>query len=97
MQAVKSFFDYWEKNGVKENIGALGCNLLDSEGNINSSYATFPDINKNIRNLLRVNYGLWKQLIKKLFSIPISATSKTKDFYEKKLGDVDFIVGQFYL
>ena len=33
--AVKLFFDYFEENGKKENIGALGCNLLDKQGNIN--------------------------------------------------------------
>ena len=91
--AVKYFFDYWEENGEKENLGALGCNLLDSEGNINSSYANFPDINKNIADLIRANYGLWKLLVKKIFCKKNPDISKKKDFYKKKLGEVDFVVG----
>ena len=38
--AVKIFFDYFEENSEKENIGALGTNLTDINGNVVSSYGS---------------------------------------------------------
>lgn len=91
--AVKIFYDYFEENDKKETPGALGCNLLDNDGNINSSYSTFPDINKNISDLIHANYGLSKLLIKKIFGKALPDTSRKKQNYERKTGEVDFIVG----
>ena len=39
--AVKYFFDYFEENGDKENIGALGGNLLNTQGYTTDSGGTF--------------------------------------------------------
>lgn len=40
--AVKIFFDYFEKNGEREKIGALGCWLQDENGNEIHSGGNFP-------------------------------------------------------
>lgn len=40
--AVKMFFDYFEKNGEREKIGALGCWLQDKNGNEIHSGGNFP-------------------------------------------------------
>lgn len=40
--AVKCFFDYWEKSPNKDKIGALGGNLIDEEGNVIHSGGKFP-------------------------------------------------------
>ena len=51
--AVKIFFDYWEENGEKGNLGALGCNLLDSEGNITLSYGNSLGETDTVDNLIK--------------------------------------------
>lgn len=95
--AVKLFFDYFEENGSKENIGALGCNLLNKDGTINNSYSTFPDINQDLQGLFKLNFGLWKKLLKKIFisSSINNNTSSTPSVSNnmKKTGEVDYIVG----
>lgn len=40
--AVNLFFSYWENSPNKEQIGALGCWLLDENKNIIHSYGDFP-------------------------------------------------------
>ncbi len=48
--AVKMFYDYWENSLEKESIGALGCNLLDGEGNVTHSFGPFPSSKKIIKD-----------------------------------------------
>lgn len=91
--AVKLFFDYFEENKEKENIGALGCNLLDKQGNINASYASYPNFNGKIKDLIHANYGLWKHIFFKIIHKKIENTGKHKSIYEKKIGEVGFIIG----
>lgn len=66
--AVKIFFDYWEKNGEKENIGALGCNLLDKDGNITLSYGNplgeATSVNNFIKKRFWTMYSSYKTAIK---------------------------------
>ncbi|MGN0722758.1 MAG: glycosyltransferase family 2 protein [Treponema sp.] len=90
--AVKIFYDYWENSSDKESIGALGCNLLDKNKNINSSYADFPNINKSIYDGIKLNYGLWKLFFLKILGHQINQEKKVS-IYQKKIGEVDFIVG----
>ncbi|AEE15736.1 glycosyltransferase family 2 protein [Treponema brennaborense] len=90
--AVKIFFDYWETSDEKESIGALGCNLLDANKNINDSYGNFFDINRTIIELLKANYGLWKIVFLQLFGYKYCNHVKKK-ISEKKLGEVDCIIG----
>ena len=66
--AVKMFFDYWEENGEKENIGALGCNLLDADGNVTLSYGNpmgeADSVNELIKNRLSTMYSSYKVAFK---------------------------------
>jgi GT2 family glycosyltransferase len=49
--AVKLFFDYFENAKDKENIGALGCNLVNGKGLTVDSYSlSFPSRKKEIYN-----------------------------------------------
>ena len=91
--AVKIFFDYFEKSGKKENIGALGCNLLDASGNFQISCMDFFSYKKHLSNVLHNVYGFSKLtllhfLLRKPLPAPVHMT-----FYEKRLGEVDFISG----
>ena len=49
--AVKIFYDYWENSSDKENIGALGCNLLDENFNIIHSFENFINAKKLLKDL----------------------------------------------
>lgn len=44
--AIRIFFDYMEKHNIKEDIGAIGCVLLDQNRNLNyrNSYYYFPHL-----------------------------------------------------
>lgn len=86
--AVKLFFDYWEK-AEDQSIGALGANLEDNKGNIILSWEYFPSAKSEIRYcFLRViNYWCIKPLRKTR-----SYINKNR-IKEKKVGDVDFICG----
>ena len=94
--AVKLFFDYFEENGEKENIGALGCNLLNKNGEIIHSYGDFlklNEINHILNNLIHTVYGNFKlYLLLKVFhkAIPVI---ENKKHYEKKTGQVEYITG----
>ena len=81
--AVKIFFDYFENS--KENLGAIGCNLLNENNHICASYGNFFSFK---HDLLRMFYEysllfcFWKKIIK----------NKTKK-YEYYCGNVDVIIG----
>jgi len=89
--AIKCFLDFW-KDHESENLGALGCNLVDAEGQWTESYNRFPQgckifmaglhhvaafYVKNIMKLLRLDFS-------KLRPIP---------HYERFVGNVDYVVG----
>lgn len=91
--AVKYFYDYWETSPEKDNIGALGCNLLDENLSVSDSYGIFPNVNETIIELIRANYGLFKYFFKKVIfkkNIGITRIPKKFDF---KIGAVDIIIG----
>lgn len=50
--AVKFFFDYWENSLEKDRIGALGCNLIEKNGETSVSELPFPFPKKSARALL---------------------------------------------
>lgn len=91
--AVKIFFDYWESSSSKDEIGALGGNLLNEDRQIIHSYGKFTedvklDINRNGKDLLRS--------IKN--SIPVLnrthlGNKSVDDIKPKYIGEVDFITG----
>lgn len=93
--AIKYFFDYFENFGIKENIGALGCNLLDENLNLTHSGSHFPSNNFIIKNL----FADYKQVVKRTifffvkdsFSFTKESKSKLKSsFY---IGNIDYITG----
>jgi len=49
--AIKAFYDYAEMH-INEQIGVLGCWLLDRNGNINNSYGQFPSPRSETNYLL---------------------------------------------
>lgn len=90
--AVKIFFDYFEEHGKKENIGALGANLLDTKDNIILSCGNFPDYKKYMSDLIHVLYGFTKlTLLHLIFKKPFPIFNRPR--YTKILGEVDYITG----
>jgi len=91
--AVKIFFDHWENTVDKDTIGALGANLLDTQGHIIHSYGDFPDIDSVMKDTIKALYGTSKlTLLNVLFRKQISSYNQNSS--EKKiLGEVDSIIG----
>ena len=90
--AVKVFFDYWENNSDKEKIGALGCNLLDTEMNISSSYGPFPKCTDVANLFIRRCISI---IVKELLALFHSDFTKyiNKPVFEKKIGEVEYVIG----
>lgn len=91
--AIKIFFDYFEQNGEKQNIGALGANLVGTDGNLAHSYGSFLNANTEIKNCARAVFAGAVYTALSLFSkrfppkIPKAAPAR---FYK---GSVDYIEG----
>lgn len=85
--AIKIFYDYWETNENKSELGALGANLLNKDGEIAISYASFPNAKKELINFLKRMIGT---PIKWLFPKLIRKKHTTYTYYT---GDVDYICG----
>lgn len=90
--AVKKLFDYWEKSSDKDEIGALGGNLLNEKGELIHSYGLFPKPYKEIWKMVRKTYVVWAKLILKFLKINYKKYTKTLK-YEKYIGLVDYITG----
>ena len=90
--AVKYFFDYWETSPEKNEIGALGGNLLDINGNVTDSFGTFISPNKIIVDLIKANYGMIKYLVKWIFGKRNFGITKQIPKYEYYVGTVDSVV-----
>lgn len=92
--AVKYFFDYWETSPEKEEIGALGSNLLDVDGKVIHSYGKFLSINHEIYTTLKVLLNISKfTILKVLFNKPIPKCISTCIEEKKYIGTVDYITG----
>jgi GT2 family glycosyltransferase len=88
---IKIFYDYWEHSWEKEHLGAIGCNLRDSHGNVIHSYGKFPALNTEIIMLL---YLIVAYLIKSiLYCFSIRNFKLRKDFFSVYVGEVDYITG----
>ncbi len=91
--AIKYFYDYFEKNGKKDNIGALGSNLLNQDLQVIHSYGNFITSKSFLDELLHTFYGMTKLTIMALFlrrrKKRVLGTD-VKDFY---VGEVDYITG----
>lgn len=90
--AVKLFFDYWEENGEREKLGALGCNLLDKNFEITHSFASFPQARSVVLSYAERNV---KFDVKRLFYFFNLDYTKWKKglVYQKYFGNVDYITG----
>lgn len=92
--AVKIFYDYWENSPEKESIGALGCNLLDGEGNVVYSYSdAFPSLENYFKDKIHLVYGLHKLALQNiLFGKKIPKDSRNP-YQEYRVGRVAQIIG----
>lgn len=88
--AVRIFFNYWENSENKNVIGALGCNLLNSEKKVTHSYGSFP-VATNLKKLWkkRIINSIVKYFLEKL-GIYMYFKKKSEIEY---FGEVDFITG----
>ena len=64
--AVQIFFNYWENSDENHNIGALGANLINENGDIIHSYGKFPTYSYEIKSLVITNLVIF---INEIFSI----------------------------
>lgn len=92
--AVKLFFDYWESSSDRENIGAMGANLLDKNGNISHSGESFPSLNTAIKDtFLRVISCAVRTFLYFVFRKPIARISDQNESRLPQYGEIDQIVG----
>ncbi len=91
--AVKMFYDYWENSPEKENIGALGCNLVDENLSVSDSYGVFPNVDETIIELIRANYGMFKYFVKKVILKKKLGITRIPKKIVFKIGAVDIIIG----
>ena len=83
--AVKIFFDYWENSPEKDQIGALGGNLLNEKGEVIHSGGDLPTAKKEL--LAFFTCILSSIGLKKLF-FKFGGTVKEYSLYEGKIGYV---------
>lgn len=90
--AVKYFFDYWEKSNDKEKIGALGSNLLNENNEIIHSFGSFPRYRNEIVKLFINNIKIFvSEILEGLhIHIPHRRKNVLRSFYA---GEVDYITG----
>lgn len=96
--AVKIFYEFWESYEKKENLGALGSWLEDSDGNIIHSYGHFSFFKENATELFKMWITNFILSVLYIFHIPAGKLKQLKDknFFEKKEPEtisVDFITG----
>lgn len=90
--AVKMFFDYFEEHGEKEKIGALGCNLQDSKGNVIHSCGEILPLKKRLGKLFRCLLGITKDTVKYFFTRKLG-TFTIDHSASFKTGEVPYITG----
>lgn len=90
--AVKLFFDYFELNGDKDNLGVIGCNLYDFSMKYGNSYGFF----KSRFHTLKVSFIDFLRITKaSIFGdkkVKENNTSKDKSLMNFT-GYVDFVIG----
>lgn len=77
--AVKIFFDYFEAH-AGENLGAIGCNLKDTEGGYNCSYGKLKSLKSLLKMLFLTLLGNTKRTIQYFFT-----RKKTEVTFDSKL------------
>ena len=89
--AVKLFYDFWETSPDKAEIGALGGNLLDENGNIIHSYGNFPKPWKEIFLFWRKIVLVYIKYLFKLFGHNLRLRKKNTTI--QKIGEVEYVTG----
>ena len=95
--AVKIFFDYFESH-AELNIGGLGCNLQDKNGNITYSAGPvsgeFSSANELLKNLWNLLIGCFKICIRHyIFKKPLRTVEKKNEKVGYISGKVGYISG----
>ena len=95
--AVKIFFDYFESH-AELNIGGLGCNLQDKNGNITYSAGPvsgeFSSANELLKNLWNLLIGCFKICIRHyIFKKPLRVVEKRKNNTTYTIGKVGYVTG----
>ena len=88
--AVKIFYDYWEKSAEKDRIGALGCNLVDKNQKVTYSYGEFPNPLKEIWLFIRKIIATY---VKILYFCFYREYRIKPQIYKLKFGKVDHVSG----
>lgn len=96
--AVKIFFDYFEKNGEKENLGALGCFLKDETGKRIHSFGNFATFNSLMKELIVMGITNFILSLLYILHIPAKKLRKYKKFSDQivsydEVKSVDYITG----
>lgn len=84
--AVKEFYDYWQRAGYREHLGAIGTMLIDIDGRYGDSFGHFTTLQKSIKYLR--NCFLSSIGIKYIYSL-FRETNKYEEYY----GNVDYVIG----
>ena len=89
--ALKFFCDYWKAH-ENENLGALGCNLVDAEGTLTESHGNFPETAILLKKMARHLLAFYAKCVLKFFGRDISGI-RPIPVYKYFVGDVDYVVG----
>lgn len=90
--AIKYFFDFFELNEKRYNLGAIGCQLLNSNNQFVHYGGNLPCFKKELLQLIRTSYGLFKQaILNLLFHKPIPAFKMLP--IKKYIGQIGYITG----
>lgn len=86
--AIKYFFDFYERNGIKLNIGALGSFLEDDRGSVNHSYDSFPSVSTEFRQYIyKVKKKLFREHNHNKPILKVDYIMGSDLFMEKKIFD----------
>lgn len=89
--AVKYFFDFFESYPQKNELGVLGCNLINEKNNFVHSYGSFPSIYERTIHYLRLNCTVFIKTILKILHISLNPR---KNPVQKTLGEINgYITG----
>lgn len=95
--AVRLFFDYFEENGGRENLGALGCRLQDENGNAVHSGGNFPTYKTMLKEqLFRNLLHLCKSFLKYAHLEKLYPPRRVKTVSDEDAGravDIDYVTG----
>ena len=91
--AVKIFFDFWENLPEKDNIGAIGANLLNRKNEVIHSHGTFLDFGVELKNSLKALRATIAYAILSIFSKKFPPLDIQDDRAQFFVGAVDYATG----